>query len=536
VRITALGHAGLKVETSNATLLVDPWFSPEGAFQGSWFQYPDNSHLLQEPSLYEPTAVVISHEHLDHVDPWFLSQVRSSVPIIIPRYPTPALRRKIASAGPRTVIEAKPWDSVQVASGTSLFFVSEQSPMNHDSAIVISADGSSLLNLNDARLFAVQLRSIRQHLGGEIDALTFQGAGASWYPMIYHYPKDKEARLSANKRDVKLRFAAKCIDLLEPVVAIPFAGPPAFLDPALFHHNRQMEGGIFPDQDQVADWLARRKNRNLVVLLPGDCWDAKARVKVSDQVWSEFSFADRWSYLEAYAERRRRYLGEVLRRFPEPHESLWEPFRDYFERLLTLSPYFNKRIDMRVGFDITGAGGGDWAVDFRPGKEGVDREAGGCPYRYRFESRWLAALVSESIPWEDFFLSLRFTATRRPDLYNDHLLGLLKFAEPDALNEVETFEHSLESDERITIHHDGSVYSVSRRCPHAGNDLLETGEVMPGGILRCLAHHYEFELATGRCRNGITSSLDVTVLRAHSSVSEPETVETTWPPPGPPAN
>ena len=27
MRVTALGHAGLKVETSRATLLVDPWFS-----------------------------------------------------------------------------------------------------------------------------------------------------------------------------------------------------------------------------------------------------------------------------------------------------------------------------------------------------------------------------------------------------------------------------------------------------------------------------------------------------------------------------
>jgi UDP-MurNAc hydroxylase len=35
MRVTALGHAGLKVETSRATVLVDPWLSPEGAFQAS---------------------------------------------------------------------------------------------------------------------------------------------------------------------------------------------------------------------------------------------------------------------------------------------------------------------------------------------------------------------------------------------------------------------------------------------------------------------------------------------------------------------
>ena len=59
MRVTALGHAGLKVETARATILVDPWFSPEGAFQGSWFQYPDNAHLMM-PGLLNPAAIVIA--------------------------------------------------------------------------------------------------------------------------------------------------------------------------------------------------------------------------------------------------------------------------------------------------------------------------------------------------------------------------------------------------------------------------------------------------------------------------------------------
>jgi UDP-MurNAc hydroxylase len=95
MRVTALGHAGLKVETKGATLLIDPWFSPEGGFQGSWFQYPDNSHLIDR-ALLGSAAIVISHEHLDHVDPWFLSQVPAEVPVVVPRHPSPVLRGKIA--------------------------------------------------------------------------------------------------------------------------------------------------------------------------------------------------------------------------------------------------------------------------------------------------------------------------------------------------------------------------------------------------------------------------------------------------------
>jgi UDP-MurNAc hydroxylase len=516
MRVTALGHAGLKVEVAGSTVLIDPWFSPEGAFQASWFQYPDNSHLL-DPSLLNPDAILISREHLDHVDPWFLARVPPSVPVVIPRYPSPVLRGKVESAGPRTIREVPPWEPVEVADGIGVFFVSEESPMNHDSAIVVQAEGRTILDLNDARLSPVQFRSIKQKAASQIDLFAFQGAGASWYPMAYRYSEERKGALSTQKRLAKLAYVASSVKLLDPIAALPFAGPPCFLDPDLFRHNDEMEEGIFPDQQQVAAWLAGRSIDNTVVLLPGDTWDVDNRAKESDPVWEGFSFADRRPYLEEYAERRRRHLQAALARYPEPQESLWQPFRAYFERLLSMSPYFNRKIGMRVGFDVTGPAGGAWAVDFRPGSEGVFKGDGECGYRYRFDSRWLPPILRGEVPWEDFFLSIRFQAERHPDLYNDHLLGLLKFAEQEALDAVEDFETSMSFDERITIHAEGRSFSVARYCPHAGNDLQDTGEVLPGRVLRCLAHHYEFSLDTGRCLNGTGLELDVEPLEATAS-------------------
>jgi UDP-MurNAc hydroxylase len=388
---------------------------------------------------------------------------------------------------------------------------------------VITGDGQTLLDLNDARLFPVQFRGIRQEVGGDIDLFAFQGAGASWYPMCYPYPDERREQLSRQKRLAKFAYAASAIRVVEPIAALPFAGPPCFLDPEIFRHNDEMETGIFPHQEQVAEWLAGQGIDNTVVLFPGDAWDATARRKDTDPIWNGFSLSERGSYLEAYAQRRRSQIEEVMARYPDPTESLWDPFQDYFRRLLEMSPYFNDRIGMRVGFDITGPGGGKWAADFRPGAEGVEDRLGECGYTYRFASRWLPSLLSGATPWEDFFLSLRFEAWRDPDVYNDHLLGLLKFAEPEALEAVEAFETSMDSDERITIHAEGKSYSIGRYCPHAGNDLLNTAEILPGGIVRCLAHHYEFELETGRCVNGNCSPLDVEVLEESAAEPEPQT-------------
>jgi UDP-MurNAc hydroxylase len=501
LNITHLGHAGLKVETVRSTVLMDPWFSPEGAFQASWFQYPDNSHLIA-PSLFEPTTLIISHEHMDHLDPWFLAQVPSYVPVIIPRYPSPVLRRKILSAGHRDIIEVSTWELIDLPGGGNLFFVGEDSPVNHDAAVIIQIDGRTLVNMNDALLSPVQIREIRAKVGQNIDFLCLQAAGASWYPMCYEYPDGRRHELSRRKRLAKLAYAARIIKVAQPVVALPFAGPPCFLDPELFGHNAEMETGIFPDQQQVKDWLAKHGVTNTLVLMPGDTWNLERRSKQADPTWADFSFANRLPYLEAYAKRRRSYIESVRSRYPEPSASLWADFRAYFEALLAMSHYFNGKIGMRVGFDITGPGGGEWSVDFRPGFEGVFDTFGDCAYRYQFASRWLPPLLAGTVPWEDFFLSLRFQAWREPDLYNDHLLGLLKFAHPEALRAVERFESSVSTKERIMIHAEGRTYRIQRHCPHAGHDLLESGEVLSGRILRCLAHHYEFDLETGECVNG----------------------------------
>jgi UDP-MurNAc hydroxylase len=510
LRITALGHAGFKVETSSATLLIDPWFSPEGAFLASWFQYPDNSSLMS-PQLLGCDVVVISNPHRDHVDPWFLRQLAPDVPVVIPSYPSSRLRSKIEATGPRRIIEMPQRKTFNVAGDTSVYFVSEP-PMNHQSAIVLEGDAHTFLNLNDARLWPVQMREIRRQAGGVIETFSFQGTNDSWFPVCYPYPHEQMQELSRRIRLAKLAYCFHAMKVVDPVIGLPFAGPPAFLDPTLFRHNLEMDGGMLPDQQQVADWLLDRGLANTMVLLPGDSWDTERHSKEPHPHWADFSFSDRGGYLDEYADRRRAVIDAVAARHPQPAGSLWPSFEEYFSRLLTMSDYFNARIGMAVGFDVTGPGGGEWAVDFRPGFERVSRAMKDVNYCYRFESRWLPSLLSGSTSWEDFFLSRRFHAWRDPDVHNDHLVGLLKLVEPQALEAVETFETTLDSEERIAIHSEGRTYSISRYCPHAGNDLLKTGEVLSDGVIRCLAHHYEFQLPSGRCINGNYDTLLVEEL------------------------
>ena len=190
----------------------------------------------------------------------------------------------------------------------------------------------------------------------------------------------------------------------------------------------------------------------------------------------------------------RQVAAAVRSRYPEPAESLWPLFNEYFGHVLSMSPYFNEKIGMRVGFEV--AGQGNWAVDFRPGREGVFRNTGDCQYVLRFESCWLAPILQGTIPWEDFFL-LAVSGLAAPGRLQRSPSRSSQPAWPEALDAVERL--------RDFGGHRGDHRGRSRwkaasdqHCPHAGQDLLETGELLPGGVIRCLGHHYEFDL-TGQC-------------------------------------
>ena len=67
MRITYLGHAGLRVDGADLRLLMDPWLSRRGAFQAAWYQFPANAHL-DRAAVTDCDYVTVSHEHLDHMD------------------------------------------------------------------------------------------------------------------------------------------------------------------------------------------------------------------------------------------------------------------------------------------------------------------------------------------------------------------------------------------------------------------------------------------------------------------------------------
>jgi UDP-MurNAc hydroxylase len=165
---------------------------------------------------------------------------------------------------------------------------------------------------------------------------------------------------------------------------------------------------------------------------------------------------------------------------------------------------------MTVRFEVLGRAGGTWDVRLGPETTEVDLSpSSGRPgYHLTVEARWLDAVLTGRVRWEDLFLSLRIRASREPDVYNDYLVGLLKHADRDALEAVEGYETNRDPAETVVLREGEREYVVSRYCPHAGEDL-QYGAVIHDGVLRCLGHNFEFDLASGACLNARCDALQV---------------------------
>ena len=504
VRITYLGHAGLRVDGADLGLLMDPWLSDRGAFQAAWHQFPANAHL-DRSALLDCGYVTVSHEHLDHMDLSVLTSLPVTTTVLIPRYPSPNFRDRLAAAGVANVTEVPAWEKFQLNErGDWLTFITEQSPMCHDAAVLVSAGGAALLHGNDARLTVGQVRRAALECGGRLDVLAVQMASATWHPICYEYPPEQIRDTGAAKRAGKFRAVARLARMVRPELVVPFAGPMCFLDPELQRHNRWLKPpGLFPDQKQAADFLSGRlPGQDVGLWLPGDQYDPLRRRHVADEHWHDFDFGDTDEYLDGYARTRRHTIEAVRADFPPPGADLRDAFAEHFRRLGEMSPYFLDRIDMTVRFELTGEVEGRWDVDLRPDGVRVDLNgrAGQPDYGFRLDSRWLAPVIFGQIGWEDLFLSLRFSAWRDPDIYNDYLIGFLKHAEPQALHAIADYEQSRSHDEKIVVDAPGGRYEIARYCPHAGEDLA-IGSAVSDGVIRCLGHNLEFDLATGACLN-----------------------------------
>ena len=221
--LTYYYSACVGIQLDKLSILCDPWFT-DGAYYGSWYQYPKLSCPLQTVGEYD--YIFISHIHDDHLDLTFLRQYLDKFPstrvLVADRkynYMASILSRQQI---PYNKISAMEIHGYRI----SILPYKDSVKWELDSALEILHinTGQKILNLNDIPydedfLDAMAIRS------GKLLGLLAGYTGAGPYPQTYYSENDPELLVKAQqkKESFLLNFQKTC-QILRPLWVLPFAG------------------------------------------------------------------------------------------------------------------------------------------------------------------------------------------------------------------------------------------------------------------------------------------------------------------------
>lgn len=511
MRATSLGHAGILVQTRQATIVCDPWFVP--AFFGSWFPFPRNDRL--EPwildALERPDYLYVSHQHGDHLDvAWLSEHVDKSTPVLLPDFPTRELERQLRGLGFTEFVRTRDGEEVHLGDGLRIAIHIEGSVSDGpggDSALVIADGESILVDQNDCRTGDVA--ALAAH--GPVDLHWLQFSGAIWYPMVYDEPEDRLLSLARAKVESQFARAMRYVEAVGARYVVPSAGPPAFLDDDLRRFNwiTGDEVSIFPDQTEFIRRLEARGRANAVLNIPGTTIEVgPSGVTVTHPTGVDVHepFRDKTRYIKDYRADWDDWLSRERASWIARGIDLVAELNAWWGPLFALAPTLRAAIDGNCVIETDGA---SILVDFSSSEI---RPFAGEPFRYRFTiDRPLLerVVLDRAVDWSNsLFLSCRFSAWRDGE-FNEHLYNFLKSLSPERIRRAED-EAVRRTNPDATVADEVEIgdYVVQRFCPHRKADLSEFG-VIEGDQLVCTLHGWRFRLADGACLNADDRRLSV---------------------------
>jgi UDP-MurNAc hydroxylase len=495
VRITFLGHAGLFVETHAGSVLCDPWFNP--AYFASWFPFPSNEDLA--PAVFStPDYLFISHLHYDHFDTEFLRQhVSKDTTVILPDYPLDLLERALRVIGFTRFLKTKNYQPIEHGGLRFITFASvapTDGPLG-DCGLVVDDGETCIYDQNDSRPVDLD----RLVALGPYDAHFLQFSGAIWYPMVYRYPGKMKEVLGRKKRANEMERALRYTQEVGATFVVPHAGPPCFLDDDLFHLNDFDRDPIntFPDQTVFLEYLRAHERENVRLMIPGSVATLSKTTcdvahPVSDtQVAAIFS--DKRAYLEAYRDRQRPRIEAIKGSWPRGQVEILPALREWFEPLMQSADILSVGIN---GLVVLDCGQQKITLDFHQRRVYAYEDGQEWDYLFRVDPALVESeIVRHQEDWvNDLFLSCRFEAERK-GAYNEYVYIFFKCLTTERQQYAEGYYADQSSDQHFFEAHG---YRIQRRCPHLKADLARFGQI-EDGVLTCMLHGWQFELATGRC-------------------------------------
>jgi UDP-MurNAc hydroxylase len=460
--ITGLGHAGLRIDTAAGSVLVDPWTTP--ASLGAWTPFPDNADL-DWATLADVDLLFVSSVAPDRLDLELLARyVPDDVPVLLPEFPLPELRDRLAGIGFTRFVETRSGEVTEVG-GLRIAVPTLTRPTDGPS-------GTAMLWLSDgtSTVFVQGDGRPRDLAGvtalGPVDVHLLQVAPAGWSPVT----------------DGGFPTARRYVSELGAPYVVPTGGPPAVLD-----RPGEDSGRTAVDPVAFRDWMAGRGYGNVRLLPPGAQADPQ-------EPGMPVRGGRPDGNADLAAQRRRRPAWTPL---PAGDLDLLTELRGRLEPLLVRAPGVADGIGIAVRLTATDAARGDvdLLLDF-PGRTVRPYDGAAVRYALSVDRAILEHLVAvRETDWvHSLFRSGRFSA-RRTGRENELLLLFLGSLDPARLDRLEAWLTRRDTGgEDVTV--DG--WTFQRLCPHQQADLTAVGSI-EDGVLTCGVHGWAWRLSDGAC-------------------------------------
>jgi UDP-MurNAc hydroxylase len=285
--IKILSHASLLVKTESSSIVIDPWLVGS-CYWRSWWNFPKPA--FTESDLEHVDAVVISHIHWDHWHGPTLKKYFKGKAVVTSEDPNLRSEHDLRSIGFNDITRLSHSKSLNIGDIKVTFY--NFGLFLTDSAIVIEAGGTTILNANDAKIAGWPLKKIlRDH--GPIDFALRSHSSANTR-VCYEIPGDKS--FVSDDREHYFRSFKLFMDVVKPKFAVPFASNHCHLNDDVIKFNSYISNPI--ELRDYVEELNSELDWSLKVMLPGSSWSSNCGFSFAD----EACFSDSENYIKKYLE------------------------------------------------------------------------------------------------------------------------------------------------------------------------------------------------------------------------------------------
>jgi hypothetical protein len=305
MNVKFLNHSSVLLQEESKFVLTDPWY--ESVSFGSWLSVPPcsihPSYLVSLSKQVDDFTITISHGHDDHLDDKFLSLFPADTKVVIPKYKSKGLFKRISRAGLKNIYEVD--DNGLLVGGFVFKSYINPAICPDDAIITIASQNYFVVHANDnwQKLEGNSLTNItkdaaKYNLNNRL--YMSQCNLADGWPDIYrdYTPEEKKIIHYSRVKNI-INSTTSNASLIDCKYFLNYAGHAS----AFVNNNHDLrEVTSFISNEMVSEFGNEKKDVEILDMVPGDSFDFKQvikqfpGIKLDNKLIKESS----WNYYEAY--------------------------------------------------------------------------------------------------------------------------------------------------------------------------------------------------------------------------------------------